>query len=495
MAPLLVILRYLLLNPITGAPKARSPRRIALHRHANTSSRDAFTETERRGVQALAAIYAVRMLGLFMVLPVMALAAREYTGYTAALVGIAIGIYGLTQALFQIPFGLASDRFGRKRVIMLGLLLFAVGSVVAAYADSMLGLIVGRALQGAGAVAAAVMALAADLTRDSQRTKAMASIGASIGLAFGAAMVLGPLITEWGGLSAVFGLSAALAVLGIGVLLYAVPNPEPIRASAEIQPVRHDLVAVLKHAELLRLDAGIFVLHAIITATFVVLPLEVERVLGIGIASHAGVYLGVMLVSVLLMVPFIIMGERSGKQRSIFLTAIAVVGVGALALSFATRGPVEFLIALIVFFTAFNLLEASLPSLVSKIAPAGTRGTALGIYSTAQFAGAFVGGVGAGWLQTLWGPEAIHASAAVLALVWLGVAWPMRPPASLTRRVLDVGQMSREEANDLGERLAAVPGVTEAVVVADEGAAYLKVDRSGLDESALRNVQPLRMGA
>jgi MFS family permease len=267
---------------------------------------------ERRAAVSLAGVYALRMLGLFMILPVFALYAEHLEGVTPALTGLAIGAYGITQALLQIPAGLLSDRIGRKPVIIGGLLLFALGSVVAAAADAIHMVILGRALQGAGAIAAAVMALTADLTREEQRIKAMAMIGMSIGLSFAAAMVLGPVLNEWVGVPGIFWITALLALGGIGIVAFLVPRPTVTRRHREAEAVPAQFGRVLRNAELLRLDFGILVLHTLLTASFVVLPLLLRDVLDLASANHWKLYLPVLAASVLVMIPFIFLAGRAG---------------------------------------------------------------------------------------------------------------------------------------------------------------------------------------
>ena len=447
------------------------------------------TAGERRASAALASIYALRMLGLFMILPVFALYAEHLDGVTPLRVGLAISAYGLTQALLQIPFGLASDRFGRKPVIVFGLVLFAFGSVVAALAESIDMVILGRALQGSGAIAAAVLALAADLTRESVRTRMMASIGASIGVAFALALVLGPVLDRWVGVPGIFLITALLALGGIGIVTLGVPSA-PVAPHRDAEPVRGQFLAVLRDRELLRLDAGILVLHAILTATFVVFPLVLRDLAGLDSGRHWQVYLAVLALSLVLMVPLVIYAERRQKLKPVFLGAIAVLGCGQLGLFLAGSSLAGLVAALVVMFTAFNLLEASLPSLVSKQVAGHRKGTAMGVYSTAQFFGAFVGGVLGGVVHGAWGATGVFLCCALLAVGWLLLAAPMRPPRQLTSRSLPVGPLTPRQAQDLSERIGRVPGVVEAVVVAEEGIAYLKVEAARLDEAALREFSP-----
>jgi len=444
------------------------------------------TPQERRSALSLAVIFALRMLGLFMILPVFALYAEGLADVTPMLVGIAIGIYGLTQALLQIPFGMASDRLGRKPVIAAGLLIFAVGSAVAALADGIWGVIIGRALQGSGAVAAAVMALAADLTREEHRTKAMAVIGTSIGISFVAAMVLGPVLDELIGVAGLFWLIAIMALLGIAVLYLLVPTPRVSRQHRDAEAVPAQMGSMLRNGQLLRLDFGIFVLHLCLTASFVVLPLML-RDTGFAPRDHWMLYLPVMVLALAAMVPFIIVAEKRRRMKPILLGAIATLllataGFAAAPITLASLAGLMW-----VFFTAFNLLEASLPSLVSKTAPADAKGTAMGVYSSSQFLGAFAGGALGGWLHQFYGEQMVFVICSALVFAWLLGAATMRPPVYLTTTLLRIGAVANpEEARRLQREIASVEGVAEVVVSPEEGIAYLKVDKRRLDEAALR---------
>lgn len=385
---------------------------------------------ERRAVTGLAGIYSTRLLGLFLILPVFALYAQTLEGYTPRLAGLALGIYGLTQACLQLPFGIASDRFGRKPVIAAGLVLFAIGSVVAALADSMLGVILGRALQGAGAVSAAVTALVADLTRESQRTKAMAAIGITVGASFLISIPLGSALDTIVGVGGIFWLTALLAIAGLLILWLAVPTP--IRAhSPQRAPIRRELAAALRDGALLRLNIGIFALHAALTATFVVLPTALVEQAGLPAAEHAALYLPLMLLSALPLFPIISLAERRGWQRGVFAGAVLVLCLAQVALGLQQGSLWGIGVALLVFFIAFNILEASLPSLVSKLAPVSAKGAAIGVYSTFQFLGAFVGGDRGGWLHQHYGASAVFVGAAALTGVWFVFSlWPARPASA-----------------------------------------------------------------
>ena len=384
------------------------------------------TAVERRASGSLAAIFAARMLGLFLVLPVFALEAMRYPGGDdPSRVGLAMGIYGLTQGLLQIPFGMASDRFGRKRTIIIGLLVFAAGSFLAAAADSLAGLIAGRSLQGAGAVSAAVTALLADQTRDEVRTKAMAIVGASIGLMFALSLVAAPLLVTHIGLSGLFAVTGALALGCIAIVAWWTP-PEPLQHK---NVPRGRLAEVLNHSGLLRLDIGVFVLHAVQLAMWVAIPALLVQA-GLARENHWHVYLPAVLASFLVMGFTLFPLERRGYLRAVFLGAVGLVGLVQVGLLLVASQPsVAALAALLfVFFCGFNVLEASQPSMASRIAPPHARGAALGVYNTLQSVGFFAGGAVGGWLIKNVGPSGLFAACAGLMLLWLGVAWPMRAP-------------------------------------------------------------------
>jgi len=339
------------------------------------------------------------------------------------LVGLALGIYGLTQAVLQLPFGMASDRWGRKPVIAAGLGIFAVGSFVAAAATGIVGTIVGRALQGAGAVSAAITAFVADSTRDSQRTKAMAMVGGSIGVTFALALVGAPMLYRLIGMSGIFALTGVLALAAIAVVVFIVPPaPRTLAADASRTPLRD----VVREPDLLRLNFGIFSLHAVQMAMFVVLPTWLADRAGIPVSAHWKIYLPVVVLSFALMLPPLIWSERRGRLRAVFLFSIALVL--AVELLFVTRpnGLLPFAGLLLLFFAGFNVLEATLPSLISRLAPADAKGTALGVYNTTQSLGLFFGGAFGGWIQQHWGRPAVFAACAVLMAAWLVVAFGHR---------------------------------------------------------------------
>lgn len=395
----------------------------------------AMTAQERRSSASLALIFALRMLGLFLVLPVFSLEARKYPGGDdPALIGMAMGIYGLTQGLLQIPFGVASDRFGRKRIMVIGLLVFALGSAIAALAPTMAWLVAGRAVQGAGAISAAVTALLADQTRDVVRTKAMALVGASIGLMFAVSLVLSPLLNVVMGLNGMFALTCVLAIIGVAVVLWMVP-PEPTK-HAEQAPV--SLGASLRTAAhnpgLRRLYFGVFILHAVQLSMWVALPTMLVQA-GLPKDHHWWVYLPAVLASFVVMGATLFPLERRGYLRAVFLSSVGViclVQLGLLGIVLGTPTVNALGFVLFVFFCGFNVLEASQPSMASRLAPTSARGTALGMYNSLQSLGLFAGGAVGGWLVKSHGPQALFIVSALAMLAWLFVAWPMEAP-SLTQ--------------------------------------------------------------
>lgn len=446
------------------------------------------TALERRATVSLGAIYATRMLGLFMILPVFALYAEQLEDVTSLQIGFAIGAYGLTQALFQIPLGMLSDRVGRKPVIVGGLLVFALGSVIAAVSYSISGVIAGRALQGAGAIAAAVMALAADLTREEQRTKVMAAIGLSIGTSFSLALVAGPILQHWFGVPGIFWLTAVLALCAIGIVFLLVPQPVSSRLHRDTQVLTSAIGQVVRNRQLLRLDFGVFVLHLVLTANFIVVPGLLRDGAKLGVEQHWKVYLPVLLASFLLMLPFIIVAERHRKFKQVLLGAIGLLAVGEFIFAFNVHGLLVTTMTMLLFFAAFNLLEASLPSLLTKLTAPGIKGTSMGVFSSCQFLGAFAGGAVGGALMQFAGPEAVFLGNGVLVILWFVLGLSMGNPEYLSSYLLKVGQLSMDNANTLVDQLTQVKGVAEAVVIPEDGVAYLKVDRKALDENRLREI-------
>ncbi|MCH8499981.1 MAG: MFS transporter [Marinobacter sp.] len=441
---------------------------------------------EKRSVIALASVYAARMLGLFMVLPVFMLLGDELQGATPALLGLAIGAYGLSQALLQIPFGMLSDRFGRKRLIYFGLVLFALGSLVAAMSESIYGVIAGRILQGAGAIASVLMALLSDLTREEQRTKAMASVGISIGLAFAVSLVLGPLVAEVAGLAGIFYLTALLAVCAMVLVATQVPTPRQSPFNPETQPALAQLTGILRDKELLRLDAGIFVLHMVLTAMFLLVPGLLSTQLGIPVLSHWWVYLTVMVTSFVAMVPFIVLGEKKRQMKPVLCGAVTLLALGTgLAFLVDHRELASFWFALFLFFMAFNLLEASLPSLLSKAAPPASKGSVMGVYSTAQFMGAFAGGALGGLVLQAYGAQGVVVMMLMALAAWWLLAITMAKPRHNVSFVLQLERAGAYTPGDVDMALRSLPGVADVVILDDLNTAYLKIDREQFEPSVL----------
>lgn len=439
----------------------------------------ALRRAERTTVGSLAAIFALRMFGLFMLLPIFAVFGAQLDGATPLLIGTAIGAYGLMQALLQIPFGMLSDRFGRRPMLLIGLLLFVAGGVVAALSTSIYGVIAGRALQGAGAIASVIMALIGDVVSERHRTRAMAMIGMSVGSSFILALILGPLLANWLGLSGLFWFTSALGLMAIGVTLWI---PSPHVRSSEPLPVRERFARSLGNINLRRLDLGILVLHMTMTASFVVLPQILRHRLGLNLEQHSLLYLAVLVGSFLAMLPLILAAERRGAMP-IKRLAVVLLIVAEIVLALAGSTLWHFVLALFIYFMAFNLLEALLPSMVGRAAPAGTRGTAMGIYSTSQFMGVFIGGQFGGALYQWVGAEAVFIGCAVMAAAWLWILRGMADLPKLDNRAIQLRQGA--DWGEVAERLRAVPGVLEAVVVAEQSVALLKVDNKQLDEQAL----------
>jgi MFS family permease len=393
------------------------------------------TALERRVVVSLALLYSFRMLGLFMALPLLALYAADMIGASPLMIGLALGAYGATQALLQIPLGWLSDRIGRKPVILGGLILFALGSIVAAFADSVQVIVLGRALQGAGAISGSVMALAADLTSEEQRTKAMAVIGISIGLSFALALIFGPLLAAWGGLSAVFGMTAVLAVIGMAIVALGIPTADT-RQHDDIGASPDMFRPVLLDPALQRLNGSVFLLHYMLTASFLVVPAIIEGSLDVARDAHWRVYLPVLVVSLIGMYPLLRLSEKQGRPALALKIGVIVMPTSLAALFLGSNSALLYL-ALCGFFTAVNYLEAVLPSLVSKAVFTHGKGTALGVYATCQFLGAFVGGSSGGFIYQTTGLSGLLWLVLIAAVLWLGLIWRLQPTPSPIQQPLN----------------------------------------------------------
>lgn len=415
-----------------------------------------------------------------MVLPVMMLEGEQLAGATPQLLGLAMGVYGLTQALLQIPAGALSDRIGRKPVIIGGLLVFALGSVIAATADSVYGVILGRALQGGGAIASAIMALVTDLTREENRMKAMASIGASIGLSFSVALVLGPWLAGLGGLSLIFAMTAVLAIGGILVTVWVIPTPKakPHRDARAVIP---EVLTQLRNPQMWPLNIGIFLLHALMVAIFAAVPGKLVSA-GLDIEQHSWLYLPVLVASFVLMVPMIIVAEKRRKMKSVVIIGAGVIGIALLAMSQATA-LWHWIALMLLYFWGFNLMEASLPSWLSKIAPAGAKGSAMGVYSSMQFFGAFIGGSLGGWLLNDFSAGTLFVGLGAMVVLWALWMSQTQPPRHLVSvRLNATTPLTSPELT----QLQALPGVAEVLSLPDENAVYLKVSADEFDrDSAL----------
>ncbi|MGH8743258.1 MAG: MFS transporter [Burkholderiales bacterium] len=440
---------------------------------------DRMSSLELRASMGLASIFGLRMLGMFVILPVFALYAEDLPGGNDhTLVGIALGAYGLTQAILQIPFGWLSDRYGRKAILYGGLVLFAFGSFVAAAAHDIYMIIFGRILQGTGAISAAAIAMAADLTREQHRTKAMALIGTTIGLTFALSLVVSPLLNQWIGVPGIFTMTGVLALLAM-LVVWWIPNPQRHALVSQQDGVKLHLV--LKDAQLLRLNYGIFALQAVLMALFIVVPFSLRKA-GLELNRHWQVYLPVMIVSFIAMVPAIIFAEKQNKLKQVFCAAVALLLATQVLAPWLLGSLWEIAVMLVAFFTAFNILEAMLPSLISRLAPVGAKGTAVGVYSSVQFFGVFLGAAVGGFLSQHYGTPAVFAFCTLLLLLWLIVTLSMKVQGAVTTKMYSIPAMNGHQAGGLSRQLALVPGVKEVQVLAEEGVAYLQVDSRGFDE-------------
>ena len=455
-----------------------------------TNSVDKMTSTERKASISLASIYGLRMLGMFLILPIFAIYATHYQGgNNIQLVGMALGAYPLAQALFQLPYGMASDKFGRKNMIVIGLIMLIIGSIVVAMADNIYMVILGRAIQGAGAVSAAVTALLADLTREEHRTKAMAMIGSTIGVTFAISLVLGPALAHWVGIAGIFWLTAILAALAILVIKFVVPNPliSSFHSDASAAPAK--LKDVLKNGQLLRLNYGIFALHAAQMAMFIVVPFAILKTSHLTVNQHWQIYLPILVGSFMLMIPAIILGEKRGLLKQVFIGAVALMLVAQLCFAGLIGSFWGVIFSLFAYFVAFNTLEASLPSLISKLAPAAAKGTAMGVYNTSQSLGAAVGSLVGGYLSHHYGFSAVFIFCAVLMGIWLLASFSMKTPPAVRTKMYHLGETSETRAATLTQAISALPYVHEAVAIAKEGMLIVKIKTKIIsDEQEILNL-------
>ncbi|WP_019616034.1 MFS transporter [Psychromonas ossibalaenae] len=436
---------------------------------------DALNPIEKRTAFSLSLVFALRMLGLFMIMPVFAIYGQDLIGYSPLWVGFAIGAYGLTQALLQIPAGMLSDKFGRRPVIFGGLIIFAVGSLVAAYSDSVYGVTAGRALQGAGAIASAILALAADVTREEQRPKAMAMIGVSIGLAFAVAMVAGPVLAPFIGLQGLFLITAAGALAGIVIVHFVVPHVVNKAPRGETIAIPALLGRLAKNPQLQRLDAGIFILHMTLTAMFIALPLQLQE-MNLAAEVHWHLYLPALLISFTLIIPMLITAARKNMNKQFYLFAILLMAGSLIAMALTSQSLTLMFICVLLYFTAFNFLEASLPAFISMISPAGAKGSAMGIYSTYQFLGAFFGGILGGLSYKLLGSSGLFLCLAALMLIWFFISWGMHNPSKVRTHTITALINDETDAQLKTQQLIALGGVIEVVMIIEEQTVYIKVN-------------------
>ncbi len=440
---------------------------------------------EIRTAYSLSAVFAVRMLGLFMILPILPLFAKELSNATPFLIGLTIGIYGLTQALFQIPLGLLSDHIGRKPVIIGGLAIFAVGSVIAALSNDIYLTIFARAVQGSGAIAATTMALAADLTREDHRAKVMAFIGMSIGIAFSVAMVVGPLISQFGGLSAVFWTTTLLAIIGLLLIIFAVPTPKQTKIHRDAGIIRAFIKPILTQGTLMRMNASVFLLHLLMTANFSVLPLIFRDHLNIETAQHWKIYLPILLISFLLSIPLIIIAEKHRKIKIIFIIAVLLLITSQVLLGFNPFSFYPLMFAFLLFFIGFNFMEAVQPSLVAKYSDVNTKGTAMGVYSTAQFFGIFVGGAVGGLVLQKWGISGVFVFGAISSIALLLVAISLPKPDYYKNELIKLKNDFLKDIDLTKQQLLEVAGIKQVAISIEEGVAYLKIDKLVLDKTQI----------
>ena len=439
---------------------------------------------EKKSIAALAAVYGLRMYGLFLLLPVLVIYAEQLDGATPMLMGIALGVYGISQAVLQIPFGFMSDRFGRKQVITVGMLIFVVGSLVAAFAQTIEGVILGRALQGAGAIAAVVLALTSDLTRETQRSKAMAIIGMSIGGAFLLAMISAPILEFWIGVRGLFIMTAFLALMALVLVWRVVPTPVPQR-NMDVRPVPAQMWALLKDPDLRRLDFGIFLLHFCLTAMFVVIPIVLVEGLDLNTSEHWRAYLPALLGSIPVMAIMVITASSPARNKWVFFVAICMLILSALILLIRPVSYMSVALALWVFFSGFNTLEALLPSLVSRLAPAAGKGSAMDVYNTFQFLGIFFGGFTGGLIYGGFGVTWVFVLLAVLLLFWARASYTAEPFKLLDSLTVKV---KSDALATCRADLSKIRGVEEVIVFEGETVAYLKVDKGRLDQAALEQL-------
>lgn len=440
---------------------------------------------EKKAAFSLASVFGLRMLGLFMILPVFAIYGEQLVGYSPIWIGLAIGAYGLTQALLQIPMGILSDKFGRKPIILVGLVIFLIGSIVAAMSETIYGVVIGRALQGMGAIASAILALAADLSREEQRPKVMATIGMFIGLSFTVAMILGPILAQAFGLSGLFWFIAILTVLAMMTIQFVVPNSVHSAPKGDNVALPSQLTKLICDGQLSRLNWGVFILHMALTACFVTLPKQFVAS-GLALDEHWQLYLPTLLGSFFLMVPFMIIGIKKQKENQMFSAAVTLLTLSLLLFWLLPMSLLTLAILVLMFFTAFNYLEATMPSILSRIAPAGVKGSVMGIYSSSQFLGAFAGGILGGFIAGEFGESAIFFVMAIFSLMWLLLTFGMHKLKKSKAYSFATSIVDDEQAIAVAAQLSEMPGVIEATIMHEEAVAYLKLDDKVADFPSIK---------
>jgi len=450
-------------------------------------STSGLNKVEKKAAFSLAAVFGLRMLGLFMILPVFAIYGEQLTGYSPVWLGLAIGAYGLTQAMLQIPMGILSDKFGRKPIILAGLVVFLIGSIIAAVSDSIYGVVIGRAIQGMGAIASAVLALAADLSREEQRPKVMATIGMFIGLSFAMAMVLGPVVAQAFGLSGLFWFTAVLTVLAMLMIQFMVPYSVNKAPRGDNVALPEQISKLIVNPQLFRLNTGVFILHMALTAIFVTLPkMFVES--GLALQQHWQLYLPTLLGSFVLMVPFMIIGIKKQKEKQMFAASVLLLALSLVLMWYLPISFVGLVVCVFLFFTAFNYLEATMPSILSRLAPAGVKGSVMGIYSSSQFLGAFTGGILGGAIISNFGAKTIFLVMAAFCILWFVLAMSMQALKKSKSFSFATDITCEERADEIAEHLSTMPGVIEATLVHTEAVAYLKIDEKVADLQAIKHL-------
>lgn len=435
------------------------------------------TSTERRAAISLSAIMGLRMLGLFMVLPLFSLYADQLTGATPFLIGLAMGVYGLSQAICQISFGALSDNIGRKPAILAGLLIFAAGSIMAGEATSIYMMIAGRTLQGIGAIGSTTLALLADLTREEQRTKSMMIAGISIGFSFSAAMLLGPVLAKWTSVNGLFYIAAALAGVGIIILYFYVPTPVTLRWHRDTEPELKSFLRLMFVPELARLNIGILILHAVFTASFIVIPITLHQTLGLATDAQWKVYLPALVAALIISMASIGTAERKQQVKHYFLASVLLMIVGEIILWTDTHLMTCLTLGVALFFSGFTTLEAFLPSLVSRIAPASNKGSAMGLYSCAQYSGIFLGGVLGGWLYSQHHFTGVYIFCISLTLIWFILAAFMRQPRYLVTQVIRLSPAKLLHWDTIAGQLQNMAGMVEVTLIHEDSLVYIKMER------------------